>query len=208
MQNDINYGKALKLVQEGDILLFRIEGLVANIIQKAGEGKYSHVGVASWVNGNSILECVEFKQWVGGRSVSLLNYVDKLPGMIDVYRPVNYFSSYVFNSETEQPELVRVEFDPIEVTKTMRKMTGLPYGWRRIWWIAKHKLAIFKWFYDMDSLTDDSLQDIVYPVCGSAVAYAFSKHNYDLVKHRSDGYTEPSDIARSGRLSYLFTLVP
>jgi len=73
-------------------------------------------------------------------------------------------------------------------------------------WIAKHKLAAFRIFSDVDSLIVDDLEDLIYPVCSTTVAYAFNKSDYDLMNNRSDEWTEPGDVARSSRLSYLFTL--
>ena len=88
----------------------------------------------------------------------------------------------------------------------MRKLTALPYGWRRIWWMAKHKMAGLRFFYKPDDLMIDTVKDVVYPVCSTAVSYSFNKNGYDLITNRSDEWTEPGQISMSPRLSYLFTL--
>jgi len=197
----MEYEQARNLIKEADVLLFRGRGLVARFIGRAGEGVHTHVAVASW-HGNS-LECVEFREWKGGRTVNLSIQVEKNNGYIDVYRPL---------SSIHYPVLVGNEIiyslanlDPYKITNCMRDMTGLPYGWKRIWLIAKHKMPFVRFFYDIGSVTKD-LGEILYPICSTAVAHCFSKNYYDLVKNRADQWTEPADISRSSILSYLFTL--
>ena len=90
----------------------------------------------------------------------------------------------------------------------MRKMTGLPYGWKRIWWIAQYKLPVLRFFYKIEHLVDDTSTELIYPVCSTAVAYSFSKEGFDLVHNRADKATEPSDLSRSPLLQYLFTISP
>jgi hypothetical protein len=67
----VKYNEAEKLIQEGDILLFRgrlyhcIFPNIAWIVAKVGGGIHTHSGMASW-SGN-ILECLEFRELKGGR---------------------------------------------------------------------------------------------------------------------------------------------
>jgi len=217
--NLIDYALARPLIEEGDVLLFR-NG--SKLLQRSGGGEYSHCAVSSWHNGSrskdAILECVEFREGSffaslfnknaggGGRSTNLDRQVQMYDECIDVYRPVPFFSSYTYNAEVNEVQLSRVKFNPKLVTRTMRQMTGLPYGWRRIWWMAKQQLVGFRLFYSIQDLVDDKLKDVIYPVCSTALAYAFSKNGYDLIPNRSDEFTQPSEISRSSRLSYLFTL--
>ena len=67
--NPIKYGRAKELIQEGDILLFRGSGIIGFLIKRYTAGVHSHVALAH-KDGN-ILECVEFREFMGGRSVSL-----------------------------------------------------------------------------------------------------------------------------------------
>jgi len=204
------YDTAKSLIEEGDVLLFRGRGIVSYFIGRASESKYTHVGVASWHNGDGgLLECVEFREGKGGRTVNLERVVNDLPDdTIDVYRPIPYWSRWHFNAVRNEAYTVRSEFNGKAVTNAMRKLTGLPYGWKRIWWIAKHKLMGFRLFYNVDDLMVDSLGEVIYPVCSTAIAYAFNKNGFDLINNRSDEWTEPADIAQSARLGYLFTLTP
>lgn len=204
------YKEVKAIINEGDILLFRGEGWISSIIGSQTDTTYSHVGVASWSNGDSntdegILECVEFREGYGGRAVSLDNEVNRLPNQIDVYRPIPAFGKLVFNPENKEILYTQQDFNGRTVTRIMRKMTGLPYGWKRIWWMTKNKLVFFRLF-SKESLMSDKLQDIIYPVCSTAVAYAFNYNDYDLVNNRSDEWSEPGDLAKSPRINYLFTL--
>ena len=71
--NIIPYSEALPLIQEADILLFRGKGIISWLIKRYGSGVHSHVGIAHWDNDN--LQCVEFREFKGGRSVSLKTQV-------------------------------------------------------------------------------------------------------------------------------------
>ena len=219
-QLSLKYEDAKPLINEADVLLFRGSGWVSYFISIGSESPYTHVGIASWINGDSnILECVEFKEGspidalfglnsCGGRAVNLNREVVKNPGRIDVFRPVKFCSEWIFEEETQTTTLNRREINPRAITSTMRKMTGLPYGWKRIWWLAKHKMLGFRLFTNVEDLQCDTIGDMIYPVCSTAIAYSFNANGYDLIHNKSDQWAEPADIARSARLSYLFTLDP
>jgi hypothetical protein len=219
------YNEIKKYINEGDVLLYRGSTFVSRLISTSSGTPYSHVGVASWVDGNSntedgILECVDFREGFllaglfglsgndGGRSVNLNQQVKKFPGQIDVYRPNPVFFSYFFDEITKEFTLIEKQFDGKAVTRIMRRMTGLPYGWKKIWWMIKYKLWILDLFKDKDSLICDTLEDIVYPVCSTVTSYAFNQPGFDLVHNRSDEWTEPGDIAKSSGLNYWTTLIP
>jgi hypothetical protein len=216
----IPYQEAIKLLDEGDVLLFRGTTLVSKLIGAMTETPYSHVAVIGWANGNEgIWKCIEFREGSfiagmfnsnaagGGRSINLQHVVEQYSGNIDVYRPIKVFDKIVFNPTSKKTRSYKKTFNGKKVTRIMEKMTGLPYGWRRIWWMIRHKLIFLRWFNSWkDDLNHDELQDIIYPVCSTAVAYAFNSNGYDLVHNRSDQWTEPGDIAKSPRLNYLFTL--
>lgn len=205
----LEFQQARELLDEADILLFRNKGSVTSFfIESASNGPYSHVGVASshGDNGGRIWECVEFKEGLGGRTVNLKEYVRLHPGEIDVYRVSPIKVQCYYNVNTQKIDIRRLKLNKKTVTNIMRKMTGLPYGWRRIWWILQRKLLMFQLFLSLDYISDDAVVDIIYPVCSTAVAYSFSQVGFDLVHNRSDSYTEPAHIANSPLLSYLFTL--
>ncbi len=211
MYNIIPYKEIRNHINEGDVLLFRGSSKISRFISAPSETTYSHVGVASWINGDSntdegILECVEFREGKGGRAVNLSQEVKRQPNTIDVYRPSSRFEKITFDNTRKATKSEWIKFNGKLVTKTMRKMTGLPYGWRRIWWMAKHKLFILRLFNNASSLMHDELNEVIYPVCSTALAHSFNTARYDLLRNRSDEATEPGDIAKSTHLNYLFTL--
>lgn len=202
------YKDAKLLLQEADVLLFRGNAWYSFLIQKAGWSEYSHVGMISRHNGpDSDIELVEFHGYKGGGATT--NFDNSFPefsGQIDVYRPVSWYRKQSFNKNTQQVEEETILLDRKAITKTMRSLTGLPYGWRRIWWMTKKQLFGLRLFYNTEDLTSDEIESIIYPVCSTAVAYSFAKNNYDLLKERSDQWMRPGDIANSPLLNYLFTI--
>jgi hypothetical protein len=203
----IDFKDAKAYIQEADILLFRGKGWISKIIGTAGCGVHSHVAMASWHNGdNALLECVEFYEKAGGRTINLETLNNNDDRMIDVYRVVDQKQVITFDPNDSSITHRTVDLDRKKVTNNLRKLTGLPYGWRRLLWIAKAKMVGFRLFFDYQDLINDDIVDVVYPVCSSALAYSFSQTGFDLVPNKGDGWTEPADIARSGLINYLFTL--
>lgn len=217
-KNFIKFADAINHIEEADVLLFRGQGLVSRLIQRVGEGTYSHVGLATWHNccrvsecGTPLLEITEFREGYGGRTTNLYtSYHNAIENkIIDVYRVATPLTKLRYDAKINDVVPYTTELRKKSVTNYMRRLTGLPYGWSKIWWIATHKLAFFRLFYNPASLTDDKTEiDLtnIYPVCSTAVAACFSKYGYDLVPNRADQWTEPSDLSRSAILNYLFTL--
>lgn len=202
----MKFSDAQDLLKEGDILLFRGTGLISYFIQRVGRGPYSHVGIASSYrpNGKVIWECVEFREWKGGRAINLERYVDQNSGLIDVYRAESRREVPVYREGRVYTK--NIYFNGRDVTEVMRKLTGLPYGWHRIWSIMQIKIPVLRMFGSLEKIYDDTMKELVYPVCSTAISHAFAKYGYDLTPNRSDEYMEPSDISRSSSLHYLFTL--
>src|SRR5690554_820099 len=92
----IKYNKGRNILKEGDVLLFRGRGLASFFIKGGASGHYSHVAIASSniYNGRIFWECVEFREWKGGRTIGLERYVKDNPGIIDVYRPSRLYSGF------------------------------------------------------------------------------------------------------------------
>lgn len=202
------YTDAKPLIQEADILLFRGKAWYSFLIEKMTQSEYSHVGLASWHNGDGkILEVLEFHGGRGGGvAVDFDNYIKSQSHQIDVFRPIPKYYRTIFNSETHQFIVVDINLLPKDITQTMRRLTGIPYGWKRIWWFTKFYLPGLRFFYNLQNLTSDEQGPIIYPVCSTSVAYSFTKNCYDLIRNRSDEWTRPGDIAESPLLDYMFTL--
>lgn len=204
------YSQVRTDIWEADILLFRGSGFFSKLIKIASKGEYSHVGLASWQwakNQRGVfipknLELIEFREFKGGRVVNLSTQIDAYPGLIDVYRPARKMQRF----SVEHPSGEWTCLNPIEVTNTMRLMTGLPYGWKRIWLLARESLLGTRIVFAPN--IDDEYVAKTYPVCSGAVCRSFRKSAFDLVKNKSDDECDPSDISRSVALSYLFTLIP
>ncbi len=193
------FDEAKSLIQEGDVLLFQGQALFSKLIQSASQSKYSHVALASWSPGNTILECLEFREKRGGRSVNLAT---QLGTPIDVYRAVPEFLTLEFLHG--KVISTKHQFNGRDITDCMRKHTGLPYGWQRILWLLRFHIIGFRLF--AKDHNDKLKENLVYPVCSTAVAYCFHKNYVDLTHNRSNSRMEPADIARSPLLNYLFTV--
>ena len=205
------YKEVESMIEEGDVLLFRGKGFISYFIKALGNGHYSHVGLASWVHNKKgkrkNLECLEFSEKFGSRAVDLERYIESADnsGRVDVYRPVSNYSLWSFNPSVEdKPYQQGLRYKGAKLTSEFRSLTGLPYGWWRIWQLIKTHMLGLRLILRKRHL-DDS-EALKYPVCSTIIAHLFSKHYVDLVNLRSPNRTEPSDIARSPILNYLFTL--
>lgn len=211
------YEVARPMIKEADVLLFRHPERshcyslppVGWWIARYSGGIHSHVGVASW--NRDRLKCIEFREWRGGRSVTLSSQVHQNPGRIDVFRAMSCveipFVDYCekkghegLNISSKQKNFT--EQVALNITSEMDRLTGLPYGWDIIWKIAGSYLP-FKRLAE-NNIKDDEPNSVF--VCSSAVAYAFRKNYIDLVPYLADSSTKPADIARSPILQYLFTI--
>jgi len=204
----LSYEVAKDYLEEADILLFRSKSWTSFFIRQASRSTYSHVGLASWHNGcsNGLWELVEFREFKGGRTTSLERAVQKDSGKIDVYRPSYSRQHLVFNKNTMSVNEEWITIDKKAITLLMRKLTGLPYGWKRIWWFAQWYIPGLRLIYDVNKIMDDTVGEVIYPVCSTAISYAFSYNDFDLLNNRSDEWVQPGDIALSSNLNYMFTL--
>jgi hypothetical protein len=206
---ELAFEEAKPLLKSADVLLFRNKGLISRFIKSATSSIYSHIGLVDITkdeNDKPIYELIEVRQWVGGRAIRLENEIQKREDCsIDVYRSIPHFLKLEFDQDTKEILEIRKDFDNQAVTKTFRTLLGCVYGWRRIWWIWKYKMAGLRLFTNKEKLMEDESTPF-YPICSSAVSYAYSHNGYDLIYNKGDGYTSPGDLARSTRLCYLFTI--
>lgn len=196
--------KGKTLLEEGDVLLYRGTGIIAKGIQKVTKGRHSHVAIASQTVSRT-WEAVQFREFKGALAISLKNDIVYNKSVIDVYRPIPFFTSIRFDPEVEKIELSKLKFDGRKVTDCMRSMTGRPYSYSRIYFLWRYYTRFWKdWTKEVTN--DLPLDELIYPVCSTAVAHCFNKNGYDLIKNRSDEYMAPANIAESTRLNYLFSL--
>lgn len=187
------FSEAVSHIQEADVLLFRGEGLISWLIKRYGSGVHSHVGMAHWDDDN--LECVEFREFKGGRSVSLKRVVENHPDNIDVFRA----AELVRFGGVEHHFTDEVAHD---ITDVMQGLTGLPYGWKNFLKLGGHYLPFCR--LAEQNIKDDDPTDVF--VCSTAVAYAYRKAYLDPVPYLADNAVTPADLARSCLFEYKFTI--
>ena len=204
----VPYHEAEQYIKEGDVLLFRGRGLSSWLIKRYGSGVHSQAAMAHWDNDN--LECIEFREFKGGRAVSLKSQVETHPDNIDIFRPARQIHSMNFSGWPENMEAydreeqidIFNEDTAKEVTDVMLQLTGLPYGWKNIWKLAKHYLPFAR--LAKQNIKDDDPMNVF--VCSTAVAYAFRKAYIDPVPYLADSAVMPADLARSALFKYQFTI--
>lgn len=200
--NPIKYDQAKELIQEGDILLFRGSGVIGFLIKRYTGGVHSHVALAH--KDGDVLECVEFREFMGGRSVSLKSQVDNSPLNIDVFRPVKSISYEEMDAEgnTKLIEKNYTEETASAMTEDIIKWTGQPYGWSNIWKMFLRFIPGARLF--QQNINDDEVAKA--KVCSTAVTVALRRNFMDPVPYLADDRVSPADLARSPILQYLFTI--
>jgi hypothetical protein len=114
----VKYQQYIPLAKEADVLLFRGQSIISRFIQRASESIYSHVAVASKYNGT--VECIEFREGKGGRTVNLEEQVRQNNGKIDVYRPSPFVVKTVYDSDYDRTQLSIKHLKPKEITRSIR----------------------------------------------------------------------------------------
>jgi hypothetical protein len=168
---------SLKGVQDGDWLLFRSRkdiDLISDAIMAGGRSPYYHAGMACWSHGR--LMCVETKQYVGGRSVSVANLLSADPTLaIDVRH------------------IVAKRYNREKAVGAMLDFTGCSYGWRALLRTAMTKVIVLRLF--IRPSTNDNANGSP-PYCSMAVSRASEKAGLDPVELLSSKFTEPGDLGR------------
>ena len=200
--NPIKYDQAKELIKEGDILLFRGSGTIGFLIKRYTGGVHSHVALAH--KDGDVLECVEFREFMGGRSVSLKSQVDNSPLNIDVFRPVKSISYEEMDAEgnTKLIEKNYTEETASAMTEDIIRWTGQPYGWSNIWKMFLRFIPGARLF--QQNINDDEVAKA--KGCSTAVTVALRRNFMDPVPYLADDRVSPADLARSPILQYLFTI--
>ena len=208
--NLVPYHEAMSQIQEADVLLFRGEGLISWLIKRYGSGVHSHAALAHWDGDN--LECVEFREFKGGRSVSLERVIETHPENVDVFRAAKIVQ--YTDCESTCPKCGMgwtcppdERYDLTEeraksVSDVMLGITGLPYGWKNFWKLAKHYLPFCR--LAEQNIKDNDPTNVF--VCSTAVAYAYRMAYVDPVPYLADIAVSPADLARSSLFKYRFTI--
>ena len=186
----VRYSDARPQIGDGDLLLFRRTGLISI----AGRGRHSHAAKAAWWDAD--LFCVEVREWVGGRAVTLSSQVQRHAGRIDVYE---------VNPDDRWPH-----YDRRLAVRFMRRLAGCDYGYANVLSAAMLHLPLIRWFVSAE--VDDAgsqPKNRRPPFCSHACAMSDRLGGgVDPVPHLADRFTEPADLARSPFYRYRFTLLP
>jgi hypothetical protein len=181
----VRYGDVRHEIRDADLLLFRRRSLIS----AAGRGDHSHAAKAAWWDGD--LFCLEIRELVGGRAVTLSSQVARRPGRIDVYE---------VNPDNRWPE-----YDRAEAVRFMRRLAGCQYGYAGLLKAALLHLPVVRLMVTPE--VDDAARDRRPPFCSHACAMADRLGGgVDPVRHLADRLTEPADLARSPFYRYRFTL--
>ena len=202
----VPFSKALSHLKEADVLLFRGTGAVSWAIKRYSGGIHSHAGMIH--RDGEHIQCVEFREFKGGRSVSLRTQVESHPDTIDVFRVLDsvrydsFATSELSGEVTGKMSLEFTEDIAQKVTGTMMDLTGLPYGWKNFFKLAKHYAPFFR--LAEQNVKDTAPSEVF--VCSTAVAFSYRSAYYDPVPYLSDSSVSPADLARSALFKYQFTL--
>jgi len=170
-------------VQIGDAMLWRRPGLIS----WGGNGQHSHAGLVDIGIDTHEYECLEIREFHGGRRTPLIWQVWQYPGRIDVFSPPLDLMGRI-RAATE-----------------MRKFVGVDYGWYSVVRAGMRHLPFVRWAIP-GSVNDDMVRGWP-PFCSEGLSEAYRLGpKLDPVKRRADCYTEPSDFASV--FEYQGTLVP
>lgn len=188
--NVISLDEAARLIQDGWLAQFRGRGWLSSLIQFATGGVHSHSAMLQRVNGH--VDCLEVREWIGGRRKPLEHHVGRWPGQIDVFSPDrNRFG----------------EFKKHEAVKIMRQMLVGDYGYAGALRLALHKVPLLWRLWPLETRDDDPAGMKIVPFCSHAVCAACRiGGGIDPVPNKPDHLVTPADLTNSLLFRYEFTL--
>lgn len=187
--NELSYSVARRDFRTGDVLLWRGRRLFSWVIRWLGRSVYSHAGVVIVLElprGGHRVMLAESMEGKGCRLIPLSSALEA-GGWIDWYRVVGV--------REPVPELV--------VDAALASL-GQRYGWGSIWRIFRRRLVPVNQARSMDDQAPSGRE----MVCSEFVSHVLRRAGVDLVARRSDGTTEPGDLALSPLLELRGRLVP
>jgi len=182
-------------LKDGDLLLFRRRGLISVY----GRGEWSHAAMVVWWDG--VAMCVESREWVGSRAVTLRSQVAKHPGRIDAFG----VDAQAFQAK----QLARqVPFRHAVKIEALKKL-GAPYSYWSVIRCAFLHLPGLRWI--KLNPTNDDAKPGRGEHCSQFFVSAWRRATtIDPVPHLADWATEPNDLGRSPICAkhYVGTLIP
>jgi len=184
------YAQARERIQDGDVLLFRGQGLIAWGVSVITKSPYNHAAEAAWWS--RILMCVETRGLRNARAVVLSSQVKKYRCRIDVYRYVPVAAQ----------GLLRGSPIPARAAAWAIRNTATPYGWWAIVRALVQRLPGSRLIWRAS--TDDARRGPIH--CSANVAASYRHSGDDLCPGLSDTDTTPTDLAASRKLKYICTI--
>ncbi len=178
-------------IQCGDLLQFRGNGAISSLIRFATHGVHSHSAIARR-DALGRVDCLEIREFKGGRAVPLLGEVEKAPGRIDVFRP----RTEIFG------------FDRTACVDKMRELTSRSYGYAGIARLALQRIPILWRMSRLDTRDVHTSREGRAPFCSHAVAIACQAGGVDPVPRKPDDLVTPADLTCSLLFDYVCTLLP
>lgn len=198
----IPFEDAKKLINNGDVLLFRSNTWIGWILKKVGRGHHSHAAIAFWDESDLFL--TEMKEIFGGRIALLKNVIERNHVEIDIYKVVPEFLEPIW--EDNKLELKSVIYDRDGTIQCMKSLAGKKYDWGKIIWMAKRHMPYLRFKVHEEHEFDDTYVNSTGNVCSTAVAYCIESHFTDLIKNKANFAVEPADLARCPLLKYCFSI--
>ena len=177
-------------LRTGDVLLWRGRRLFSWAIRWMGRSVYSHAAIVVRIHLRGGADRVMIAESVEGKGCRLVPLSSALEagGWIDWYRVDDTFAWP--NADA--------------VTDAALSNLGQRYGWGSIWRIFGRRLLPV----NQERSMDDAAQSGREMVCSEFVSHVLRRAGVDLVARRSDGTTEPGDLALSPLLELRGRLVP
>lgn len=177
-------------IENGDLLQFRGRGLISSWIRFATQGVHSHSAMAR-VDKRGYVDCLEVREFVGGRAVPLIGQVIGNPGQIDVFRPRPLF-----------------DLNCLLAVNKMRELTSRSYGYAGIGNLLIQRLPILWRCSRLDTRDVVAGRESRSPFCSHAVSIAYQAGGVDPVPRKPDDLVTPADLTNSLLFDYVCTLVP
>ena len=200
VKQHIPFSDLTKELSDADVALFRGSGFTSTAIQVAGRSDYSNAALVGLVGidllgcpDSRVPMCIESREFVGVRAVSLASQVARYSGRVDVYRPGPAYGDAVRRG--------RIVLEGL-------RLTGARYGWGDIMQSSTMFLPGLRWLR-LRGLPDVATPDLArHPAyCSAFVSILLRIYGgEDPVPNRDDRETLPGDLACTSALKYFATV--
>ena len=176
-------------IQSGWIAQYRGNSWLSHWIEYATGGVHSHSAMLR--REGSLVDLLEFREGVGGRSIPFLGECAKESGAFDVFSiDLEHFP----------------HFDGEGAALCMRELTSRDYGYRGVARVLLSKVPFVRRRYELDMSDDGMLASGEAPFCSHGVCAATRiGGGIDPVPRKPDSRVSPNDLTWSLLYKYEFT---